>query len=120
MFLAVWFAALAACAPPCLAQKAEEDIQAAVAALVPGQIIRRDYGWVISSPERGNVYVMRERDGYTISGKGVHYRLIERSDGFAISQGDPNRRPIPLEAFYFERDVQRAPKSRVVSRVRRR
>lgn len=98
----------------------EEDAQALTAALVPGTIIQKDGGWVISHPQRGNVYVMREPDGYTISGNGIHYRLIAQRDGYTLSAQDPNRRPVPLEEVVFSPEFQRAKNSRVVSRVHRR
>lgn len=65
---------------------ATEDDQAAVAAIIPGRIINRPWGWVISAP-RGDTHVIRERDGYTVTTPHATFHLIRTSDGFAVSPG---------------------------------
>lgn len=64
---------------------AEEDDQAAVAAIVPGRIINRSWGWVISTP-RGTTSVIRRSDGYAVTTPTETFHLIRTSDGFSISK----------------------------------
>ena len=73
--------------------------QAAVAGLVPGSIINRPWGWVISSPG-GSTHVMKSTDGYTITTPKETFYLIRTSDGFRISPGQKGVRVLsPEEAF---------------------
>lgn len=73
--------------------------QAAVAGLVPGAIINRPWGWVISTPG-GSTHVMKSTDGYTITTPKETFYLVRTSDGFRITPGQKGVRVLsPDEAY---------------------
>jgi hypothetical protein len=81
------------------AQADTADDQALIAALVPGSISARPWGWVISTSQ-GTTHVMRERDGYTITTPSRTFRLIRRLDGFAVLHERQGVRVLPPDAVF--------------------
>lgn len=73
--------------------------QAAVAALVPGAIVTRPWGWVISGPS-GATTVVRQRDGYAVSGPTASFTLTRRRDGFAIAPQSQTVRVVPTDRLF--------------------
>ena len=86
------------CAAPCLAADPADD-QAAVAAIVPGSIIRKPWGWTISS-KAGNTHVMRSSDGYTVTTPRETFHLIRAGDGFTITPGRKGGRVLSPDDAY--------------------
>lgn len=81
--IAVAIGLLAACA----IGAALEDDQAAVAALVPGSIIRASWGWIITNPG-GETHVIRKDSGYTVTTPRETFHLIRTAGGgFTVSPG---------------------------------
>lgn len=62
------------------------DEQAAIGAILPGTIINKPWGWVISNPA-GETHVIRKSDGYTITTPKQTFHLIRTSDGFTVAPG---------------------------------
>lgn len=100
---AVAIALLAACA----SGGPVDDDRSAVSALVPGRIINRPWGWIVTSPA-GETHVIRRSDGYTVTTPRETFYLIRTGDGFFISPGTKGVRELsPDQAIEVRERLRR-------------
>lgn len=64
-----------------------------------GVLLERPWGWALCTAG-GTTHIVKQWDGYAVSGPGLNARLIRRYDGYAIAPQPAQVRIVPPDALF--------------------